>query len=140
MAGKPLVGRWLRRLAVLALVCGSALSLSAASPAQAEACAYTDKNDYNLVDYERRYGGSYTISSVCDGNFNWRWLDSPNKTTVISGNSCGDGSLYGKNDIPAFNTNYHLIFRGFAYLCFELWGRTASGSGGLYNHDGSIRR
>jgi len=97
--------------------------------------------DWNLVDYEvRGYGNGYTISSIGDGSAYYRWSDSPNKITVISGNSCGDGSMYDKAEIPAYSTIYHRLFGGFSGLCFLLRGRTASGSGGLYNHDGVLRR
>lgn len=109
--------------------------------ANAQAWSYTNIIDWNLVDYQvRQYGNGYTIGSTGDGAAYYRWADSPSKTTVISGNSCGDGSRYGKTDIAAGNTSYHGLFGGFTGLYFLLRGRTATGSGAMYNHDGVLRR
>lgn len=109
--------------------------------ASAQAWSYTDITDWNLVDSQtRQYGNGYTIGSTGDGSAYYRWADSPSKTTVISGNSCGDGSLYGKTDISAGDTGYHGLFGGFTGLCFVLRGRTAIGSGSMSYYDGVLRR
>jgi hypothetical protein len=72
---------------------------------------------------------------------NYRWLDTPNKTTVISSNYCGSLVMIGKNEFPSGwgGTQYQSIGGGLPqYTCFRVRGRTASGSGGLYNHDGRL--
>jgi hypothetical protein len=118
-----------------------AAAVTAALPAsQAHAWSYTTVTNWDLVDYEvREYGNGYTIGSTGDGAAYYRWSDSPSKSTRISGNSCGDGSLYGLDDIAANDTSYHRLFGGFTGLCFLLRGRTTQ-SGGMYNHDGVLRR
>ena len=121
-----------RRLPLLAV----ALALV---PATAHAFVITDVPDFNLTESTRTYGG-YTISSSGDRSAYYRWLDDPDHTTVISGNSCGDLALYGKADIPAHNTSYHRLFTGGVGLCFLLRGRVAIGAGSMYWHDGRIKR
>ncbi len=122
-------GRWLALLVALTLVPATT----------AHAFVLTDIIDFNLTETTRTYG-SYSISSSGDWSAYYRWLDDPDHTTVISGNSCGDVSLYGKADIPAHNTSYHRLFGGAPGLCFLLRGRVAIGAGSMYYHDGRLKR
>lgn len=120
----------------------AAVCCAAAIPATASAQVTTDLTDWNLTETASSWGGGtqFHISSSGDGSVAYRWLDSPNKTTVISGNSCGDLTLYGTDTIGVGDTNYHTLFSGGAGLCFILRGRTSSGSGSMVNHDGRVSR
>lgn len=106
---------------------------------RAEAFVLTDIIDFNLTESTQTYG-TYSISSTGNNSAYYRWLDDPDHTTAISGNSCGDLALYGKADIPAHNTSYYYMFTGFPYLCFALRGRTAPGAGNMFYHDGRLKR
>lgn len=110
-------------------------------PVSAQAWVFTDTPDFNLTQSTVTYG-SYSISQSGDGSASYRWLDVPSKTTVISGNSCIDGSALGTpRTIPAGDVNYYGLFGGAgAGLCFLLRGRTASGQGNMTLYDGRIRR
>ncbi|WP_157592082.1 hypothetical protein [Solirubrobacter soli] len=109
-------------------------------PATAHAQVTSDLIDWNLTESTSTWNTQYHISTSGDGWAAFRWLDSPNKTTVISGNSCADLTLYGSDTIGVNDTNYHNLFWGGAGTCFVLRGRTASGSGSMVNHDGRVRR
>jgi len=122
----------------LALVL-AALGTCAIPVAAASAFVYTDIIDFNLTETTRTYG-TYSISGVGDGSASYRWVDDPAHSTVISGNSCIDLSLYGKATIPAHNTGYFGLFTGSPYQCFALRGRTATGAGSMSNYDGRIQR
>jgi hypothetical protein len=134
-AGAGSARRRRRRLLGAAAAATFAVMLSASS---ASAWVWTSIVDFNLTESTSSYG-QYTISSG-ESSAWYRWADDPDHTTVISGNSCGDLSLYGKTDIPAHNTSYHKMFNGFSGLCFVLRGRTAAGAGSMYNHDGVLQR
>lgn len=110
-------------------------------PVSAQAWVLTDTPDFNLTQSTVTYG-SYSISQSGDGSASYRWLDVPSKTTVISGNSCIDGSALGTpRTIPAGDVDYYGLFGGAgAGLCFLLRGRTASGQGNMTFYDGRIRR
>lgn len=114
---------------------------SLASPAAASHQT-SDFANWDLVDYEvRTWGASFTYVHTYFGQIQWRWLDTPTKTTVISSNYCGDLGMIGKNDFPAgaSGTQYRSIGGGvYANTCFRVRGRTATGSGGMYNHDGRL--
>ena len=126
-----------RKLAAVVAVTG-ALALGA--PAAASAWWYTDINDFNLTESVVTYG-YYSISSTGNGSANYRWLDDPDHSTVISGNSCDDLSPYGVASIGAHNTSYHQLFSGgWNGLCFALRGRVAYGAGSMYYHDGRLQR
>src|SRR6202008_286563 len=86
--------RRLRFAAVMA-ACVMTLTFSAV----AYAYVLTDMNDWNLSESLSTYGGGtqFHIASGTDGSVSFRWLDAPNKTTVISGNSCQDWSLIGSS-------------------------------------------
>jgi hypothetical protein len=120
------------------LVIASALALGA--PAAASAWWYTDIIDFNLTESVVTYG-YYSISQDGDGSANYRWLDDPDHSTVISGNNCSDLSPFGVASISAHNTSYHQLFSGGWWgLCFALRGRVAYGAGSMYNHDGRLQR
>ncbi|MBE2316557.1 hypothetical protein DVA67_011260 [Solirubrobacter sp. CPCC 204708] len=130
--------RRVRRGLVLALVC--ALFGAGAAPARAQ--VLTDLTDWNLTESVSAWGGGtqFHISQSGDGWAAFRWLDSPAKTTVISGNTCMDLYYLGGGSIAAGNTSYLNLFSGSPGACFVLRGRTAIGSGAMYNHDGRLKR
>ena len=70
----------------------------------------------------------------------YRWLDSPNKTTVISANTCCRSDPCGRHQINVGDTGYHWLFSASPGACFVLRGRTAAGSGSMVNHDGRLSR
>lgn len=101
--------------------------------------AYTEIIDFDLSETTRTYD-TFSMSSIGDGSMSYRWTDDPDHTTVISGNRCSDLALYGKREIAPHRTTYHQIFQANPYTCFALRGRVAFGAGGMYDHDGMIRR
>lgn len=111
-----------------------------ALPAAANAQVTNDLNNWNLTESRSQWPSDFHISSSGDGWASYRWIDSPNKTTVISANSCHDLAGFGQASIGAGNTSYHYLFPGSPGHCFLLFGRTAIGSGSMVNHDGRIRR
>lgn len=115
--------------------------------APASAWVYTDITDFNLCDSYITDAGNFTTSPANGNNDHWveyRWLDDPDHTTVISANNIYDLSMYGKTEIPAHNTTYRTVADlpgiGGSGKEFKLRGRTASGAGCMYNHDGRVRR
>jgi len=112
-----------------------------ALPATAQAWVYTTITDFNLTQTAVTYN-NYSISSSGDGSASYRWDDVPAKDTVISGNNCSDGSVYGSvRSIPAGDTSYYGLFGGKAAgTCFLLRGRVATGQGSMTNYDGILRR
>jgi hypothetical protein len=127
-----------------ACTCATVLALLVAglAPATAHAQVTTDLVDWNLTETAVTWGGGtqFHISSSGDGTAYFRWLDSPNKTTVISANGCTDGTLFGTATIGVGNTNYAGLFSASAGFCFVVRGRTAIGSGSMVNHDGRVKR
>jgi hypothetical protein len=133
-------GRLRRRVAGAALL--AALAAGAAGGAAAQAAVTTDLNDFNLTESTSTYGGGsqYHISTG-GSQVSYRWLDSPAKPTVISGNACPDWSLYGSPaSIGSGNTSYQTLFYGASLQCFVVRGRTASGWGSMSLYDGRILR
>ena len=130
------------RRSLIARVCVLAIGACVLLPASALAFVTTDMIDWNLTDTASTYGGGtqFHISTGTDGSVSYRWLDVTDHTTVISGNSCADYSLLGTNTISSGNTSYHLLFWGTQGQCFVLRGRTAIGSGAMYNKDGRVQR
>src|SRR3954452_24969330 len=130
--------RRLRR-GTLAAACVMTLTFSATAYAYIQ----SDMNDWNLTETTSTYGAGtqFHISSGTDGWASFRWLDSPNKTTVISANSCSDLSLLGSAaSIGVGDTGYHNLFQGGQAQCFVMRGRTGSGQGSMVNHDGRSQR
>jgi hypothetical protein len=119
---------------LLTAVCACAMSAAAAS-----GYVYTDIIDFNLTETTHTYG-TFSISGVGDNSAYYRWVDDPAHSTVISGNSCIDLSLYGKSTIAAHDTSYHGLFTGSPYQCFALRGRTVTGAGSMFYYDGRIQR
>jgi hypothetical protein len=119
---------------------GAALVLALAPPAGAGALTTTDIIDWNLTESTSTWPSEFHIGSSGSGWAAFRWVDSPNKTTVISANSCIDLALFGQDSIGVGDTAYHNLFFGSASQCFRLRGRTASGSGSMVNHDGRVQR
>jgi len=127
-------GGRLRAMALVVVLAGLA------APTAATAQITTDLTDWNLTESTSTWGSAFHISSSGDGTAQYRWLDSPSKTTVISGNACPDLALYGAQTFGAGDTSYKTLFSGHAGLCFALRGRTAAGSGSMVNHDGRVKR
>src|SRR4051812_38069708 len=129
--------RRLRR-AVLAAACVMALTFSAV----AYAYVLTDMNDWNLTETTDTWGGGtqFHIATGTDGWVSYRWLDSPNKTTVVSANYCTDWALINSASIGVGDTSYHALFSSSAGFCFVMRARTGSGQGSMVNHDGRLQR
>ena len=123
--------------ALLAVMAGT-LALSA----EARAAVTTDLVDWNLTESLSKWGGGTQFHISTGGSaVQYRWLDSPNKTTVISGNSCTDFSLLGSaSTYGVGDTSYHGLFNGASGQCFVLQGRTGAGQGSMVNHDGRVSR
>jgi hypothetical protein len=125
------------RLLVAATAAFGCLGVFAQS---ASAWVYTDVR-WALGESTTTYGGGtqFHISTDGDGSAYYRWMDADmTKTTVISGNNCGDYSLIGNTTITGGDTSYHRLFFGFPGLCFVLRGRTTGGT--TITHDGRVRR
>lgn len=120
---------------------GIAALAALAFPANAGAWVLTDLNDFNLTQSTVTYG-TYSISTSGDGSASFRWLDSPSKDTVVSGNSCIDRSLLSAaRSIPAGDVDYYGLFGGRSSgFCFMVRGRVATGQGSMTYYDGRIRR
>src|SRR5690349_24623820 len=94
-----------------ALLVATAGVLLLATPASA--AFVSDVINWNLTESLSRIGGGNgTQFHVSSGGslIQYRWDDSPNKSTVISANSCSDGSVVGA---PASygvgDTSYHTL-------------------------------
>ena len=127
---------WLRS----ALLAATAGGLFMIAPALA---GTTDVNDFNLTTTTSRYGGNPgTQFHVSTGGaaIQYRWLDSPSRSMVISANDCFDFSVLGSSSsYGAGDTGYHTLWaNGPSAYCFVLQGRTQSGSMSLY--DGRVSR
>jgi hypothetical protein len=120
-----------------------ALVAGLATAAQASAYVPSDLTDWDMFETLSTYGGGtqFHISSGTDGWVTFRWLDVTDHTTVNSANACADLALLGSSTtITAGDTNYHGLFHDVAGTCFELRGRTAAGSGSMFNKDGRVQR
>ena len=128
-----------RRLRLWALVAACVTTLTFSAVAYA---LTTDMNDWNLTESTSTYGNGtqFHISSTGNHNAYFRWLDSPNKTTVISANYCSDWALINSNTHGVGDTTYHWLFGASEGFCFVMRGRTASGQGSMVNHDGRVDR
>lgn len=130
--------KWKQRSACLVAL--AALAVGAAAP-DANALVYSDIIDWNMCDSRVEAGGYTTSSGNSNGVVEFRWVDSPSHTTVVSANGYFNDQPFGTQTIPAGVTSYSTIgYRGGAGLQFRLWGRTAIGSGCMYNHDGRVNR
>jgi hypothetical protein len=129
--------RRLRRAAMVA-ACVFTMTFTAV----AYAYVTTDLNNWNMSESLSTWGGGtqFHIAQGTDGWVSYRWLDSPNKVTVISANNCGDWSLINSSTYGAGDTSYHALFNSYAGRCFVMRGRTASGQGTMVNHDGRVQR
>jgi hypothetical protein len=120
---------------------GACFALLASLVCAASAFATTsDLIDWNLTETTSTYGTQFHIST--GGSLvQFRWLDSPNKSTVVSANTCTDLSLLGSAaSIGVGDTGYHSLFSGSSGQCFVLRGRTGAGQGSMVNHDGRVDR
>ncbi len=105
----------------------------------------SDLTDFNLTESLSRYGGGqgtqYHVSTG-GATVQYRWLDSPSKSTVISVNNCGDFTLLGNSSsYGAGDTSYHTLWsNGTSGWCFVVQGRTQAGQGSMSLHDGRISR
>lgn len=123
-------------LALLAVTFGG-LALSS----QARA-ATTDLDNWNLSEGLTQWGPPTQFHVSSGGSaVQFRWLDTPNKVTVISANNCIDWSTLGASSTFGVNdTSYHTLHNGYSGQCFILRGRTAAGQGSMTNHDGRVSR
>jgi hypothetical protein len=121
------------------LAAAAAACTLAALPAVAGAQTTSDLTDWNLTESVSTWGTLFHIT-VGGGQVAYRWLDSPNKATVISGNSCADYTLYGSDTLGVGDTSYHNLFVKSPGTCFVLRGRTTVGSGSMVDHDGRVSR
>ena len=113
------------RLAAMVAACVSTLTFAAA----AYAYVTTDVNNFNLTESVSTWPSQFHVASGTDGLVSWRWLDSPNKATVISANRCTDYALFGSGSYGINDTSYHGLYWGSAGQCFVIRGRTAAGQG-----------
>ncbi len=128
-------GRRLPAMALVAVLAGLALPVGAAAQVP------SDLTDWNLTETISTWGSTYHVSSSGGGLVQYRWLDTPAKATVISGNACSDLSLVGSPATIGVNdTSYKSLFSAVTDFCFRLRGRTTSGSGSMFNHDGRVLR
>ena len=119
----------------------AAVAALAVFPAAAGAQVTSDLTDWNLTESTSTWGGGTQFHISTGGSLvMYRWLDSPNKATVISGNACADYALYGSGTIGVGDTGYHGLFSDDPGTCFVLRGRTTSCSGSMVNHDGRVSR
>ena len=134
---------WSRRRCRRSLSAVVAVGLtSLVASASAQAWVTTDVVDWNLTEQAATIG-AYSVSNSGDGTAAFRWLDSPSKTTVVSGNNCSDISVIppSPRTIGAGDTEYFGLFsRVSPGFCFLLRGRTAIGSGTMNYFDGRVRR
>jgi hypothetical protein len=134
--------RRLRRPAARAALLG-ALAATLTSTALAVGYVTSDLTPWSMNGSLGTYGGGtqFHIATGTDGSVAFRWLNSPTKITVVSGNACSDWSLIGQNQtIGVSDTGYHSLFHGFAGQCFVLRGRTAAGDGSMTGKYGRVRR
>lgn len=131
-----------RRFVAGALTFAACAAAAGAPPAEAYTWVYSDITNFNLTETTSTYGGGtqFHISSTGDGVASYRWVDSPSKDTVISGNNCSDYGLFGKSSISVGDTGYHSLFSAPAGNCFVLRGRTAAGEGSMSLYDGRLQR
>jgi hypothetical protein len=134
--------RPLRPWAARGALLGAVLAIAVTTTAHAN--VYTDINNWDLHEYVTTASGGtqYHTSTGSNGIVEYRWLDATDRATVISGNSCSDYTLYGSpHTFNAGVTLYRTLFTsGFDGLCFVLRGRTAAGTGSMYNKDGRVNR
>ena len=132
--------RRMRRTAARAAL-AAALAATLTSSAVAAGYVTTDLTPWNLTETVNTYGTEFHIATGTDGWVAFRWLESPTKITVVSGNACSDWSLIGgPQTFGAGDIGYHSLFQGFAGQCFVLRGRTASGEGAMSGKNGRVRR
>lgn len=124
------------RPAAMVAACVCTLTFAAA----AYAYVTTDMNDFNLTESVSTWPSQFHVATGTDGWVSYRWLDTPNKATVISANRCTDYALFGASSYGVNDTSYHSLYQGSAGMCFVIRGRTAAGQGSIVNHDGRVRR
>jgi hypothetical protein len=123
------------RSALLAAIFGGLFVISPAL-----AAVPTDMNDWNLTESVSTWGSQFHIST--GGSLvQYRWLDSPSKSTVISINTCSDWAvLAAPSSYGVGDTSYHSLYNGASGQCFVLRGRTAAGQGSMNLYDGRVNR
>ena len=132
--------RRMRRSAARAAL-AAALAATLTSTAVAMGYSTSDLTPWSLTEAVSTYGTEFHIATGTDGWVAFRWLDSPTKITVVSGNACPDWSLIGSpQTIGTGDVAYHSLFQGFAGECFVLRGRTAAGGGPMSGKNGRVRR
>jgi hypothetical protein len=112
----------------------AALALLAAAPG-ASANVTTTVTDFNLTTSTSTYS-SY-LATTSSGVL-YRWSDYPSKVTYISAASCYNNAPFGQSAYPAGYIGYLWIGTVASGSCFNLRGRTASGS--MFYYDGQVSR
>jgi hypothetical protein len=134
--------RFHARRACSMLLALTLLGLVFSSPARAD--TWNDIVDWNMSESLSQAGGGtqYHVSTGGTGIAQYRWVDSPNKGTVVSANYCTDLNVHGSvQTIGIGDTNYHTLFSGGSQgECFVVQGHVQYGQGSMVNHDGRISR
>ncbi len=110
------------------------LALLAAPPAHA---ATNEIIDFNLTESFSTYGWYTTTSS---SGIQYRWLDSPAKSTNIITATCATNAQLGGANYSVGQTNYQLVGSAGSGVCFALRGRTLPGQGTMSLYDGRLSR
>jgi hypothetical protein len=110
--------------------------------ASARAAVTTDIVDWNMTESLSQAGGGTQFHISTGGSLiQYRWLDSPNKSNVVSANTCTDFALLGSvAGYGVGDTGYHSLYSGTQGQCFILQGHTNAGQGSMVNHDGRVSR
>jgi hypothetical protein len=125
--------------------CSALLALMLAGlvfSASAGATVTNDIVDWNMTESLSQAGGGTQFHISTGGSLiQYRWLDSPNKGTVVSSNTCTDFALLG--NVASYgvgDTSYHSLYYGAQGQCFILQGHVQYGQGSMVNHDGRVSR
>ncbi len=110
------------------------LALLAAPPAHA---ATNEIIDFNLTESLSTYSTYTTTSS---SGIQYRWVDSPSKSTYITTANCFTNVPLGGANYSAGQTSYQLVGSAGSGVCFALRGRTQTGQGSMFFYDGRLSR
>lgn len=120
-------------------VAGTTLAALALGASSAGAFVTNDITDYNVCESVGSPVGGWTTTDASH-HVNYRWLDDPNHSTVVSTVDYYNLAFIGKADIPAHNTGYFMAGDGANQFSFKLRSRTNPGGGCMYDHDGRVQR
>src|SRR5690348_8810330 len=106
------------RLMVLVAACVSTLTCTAV----VYAYLTSDMNNFNLTESTTTWPTQYHATTGSDGLVSWRWLDYPDKATVISANRCTDLAAFGVSNYGVGDTSYHGLYWALQGQCFMIRG------------------